>query len=183
MTDTAHTDHTPTTTKPRRAWLWPGIVVGMLCVHTFGILIVVFIATSDPSQAVVPDYHAKAVNFDREQAQRRASEALGWTCQADASQSPDLRGQRAVRLSLRDAKGEPLTGATVSLDAFHHARANKLVHAELTESAPGEYTAVMSMQRDGLWTLAVDVKLGDDHFISNIDKHVGAFVLPKRSDP
>ena len=96
--------HAPNTTGTRkRAWLWPSIIIGMLGVHTIGCLIVVYIATSDPSHAVVPDYHSKAVAWDEHQALARASSQLGWTCTIQTALEPDMLGQRSVRISLRDA--------------------------------------------------------------------------------
>ena len=172
----------PNDVKPRRrAWVWPSIIVGMLSVHTISCLIVVFIATGDPSQAVVADYHTKAVNWDQTQAQVRRSEALGWACEIETSLVADRMGQRTVRLSLRDAADEPLTGAAVTLDMFHHVRANQVVHAELKESTPGEYVALASMRRDGLWTFALEVKLGEIDFTAHIDQQVGENVWRQRS--
>lgn len=159
--------------KRRRAWLWPGIVIGMLSVHAAGCLIVALIATSDPSQAVVPDYHAKAVAWDEHRAQQRASAALGWACTIETAMRADMLGQRGVRVSLRDADGGPLTGAAVTVTAYHHARANQVTDMKLDEATPGEYAAMMSMRRAGLWTFNVQAKHGGDDFTAEVNQQVG----------
>jgi nitrogen fixation protein FixH len=157
----------------KRAWLWPGIIIGILGVHTIGCLIVVYIATSDPSHAVVPDYHNKAVAWDQQQAQARASLRLGWTCTIETSLAADMFGQRTVRISLRDADDKSLTEAEVKLRAYHHARANDVSEAEFKEGAPGEYVATVDMKRPGLWGFDVEVIHGDDNYTTEVDQQVG----------
>jgi nitrogen fixation protein FixH len=160
--------------KRSPAWVWPAIIIGMLAVHTLACLVVVFIATSDPSHAVIPDYHAKAVAWDEHRAKLRASGELGWACTIEAALAADLMGQRAVRVSLRDAAKQPLTGAAVKLTSYHHARANDVNEAEFKEGAPGEYVAMVDMRRDGTWRFDVAVTRGDDSFSAEIDQRVGS---------
>ncbi len=157
----------------KRAWLWPGIIIGMLGVHTIGCLIVVYIATSDPSHAVVPDYHSKAVAWDQHQAQARASLRLGWSCTIETSLAADMVGKRTVRISLRDGEGQPLTEAQVKLSTYHHARANDVINAVFSEGAPGEYVATLDMKRPGLWAFDVEVIRGDDIYTTEVDQQVG----------
>ena len=38
-----------------RPWLWPAIIIGVLSVHVIGLVLVVLIATRDPSFAVEPN--------------------------------------------------------------------------------------------------------------------------------
>jgi nitrogen fixation protein FixH len=160
-------------TEHRRAWLWPGIVIGMLTVHTLSGLIVVFIATSDPSHAVVPNYHEKAVAWDEQRAQQRAGEALGWTTQIEVALAADTLGQRTVRASIRDADGKPLTGASVTVKAYHHARANTIIEAQLKEAAPGQYIATMDLRRPGLWAFGVETSRGDESYLYTVNQQVG----------
>jgi len=159
--------------KPGRYWLWPGIVVGILLTHTVCCLVVVYIATSDPTHAVIPDYHEKAVAWDAIRADALASEQLGWACTIETAAGADLLGERSLRLSLKDARGEPVSGATVSLEGYHHARANDTVLADLKEGAPGEYVAMLKMRKPGLWRFDVKAKWGEDVFVQQIDQPVG----------
>jgi len=157
----------------RRAWVWPGIIIGMLSVHTLGCLIVVFIATSDPSHAVVSDYHAKAVAWDEQQAQQRASDALGWTTRIEVSLAADVFGQRTVRISISDADDKPLTNTAVTVNAYHHARANQVIESQPKESAPGEYLATMDMKRPGLWAFSIETRRGKAFYRYTTDLQVG----------
>lgn len=165
----------------KRAWLWPGIIIGILTVHTIGCLIVVYIATSDPSHAVVSNYHAKAVAWDQHQAQARASTQLGWSCSIETAMQADMLGQRTVHISLRDADDQPLTKAQVKISTYHHARANDISEAEFNEGTPGEYTATVHMKRPGLWGFDVMVVHGDDTFTAQIDQQVGPRTRSPRS--
>ena len=92
------------------AWIWPTIVVGMLGMQIILCSVAFFVATSDPSQAVVHDYHTKALAWDEHMAGLRAGEALGWSVELVVAESADMLGDRTIRLSLKDAQGGPLTG-------------------------------------------------------------------------
>ncbi len=159
--------------KPGGAWIWPSIVLGLLAMQAVICFAAVFVATSDPSHAVVSDYHAKAVAWDQQMDERRAGETLGWQSQLDIALKADMLGDRITRLSLQDAQGGPLTGAAVTVSAFHHARANQVVEAELNETAPGEYLAQMKMRKAGLWELAFVVSRGEDVYRFSIKQQVG----------
>ncbi len=174
MNESSPVDKNEARPKRRRAWLWPGIVVGMLSVHTVGCLIVVFIATSDPSHAVVSDYHAKAIAWDQQRAQQRHDAALGWTTTIDVALAADMLGQRTVRVSIRDAEDKPLADAVTTLAVYHHARAKTIIEAQAKEAAPGEYIATMDMRRPGMWTLSVAVQRGEELFHYTTDQQVGA---------
>ena len=60
--------------------IWVLIVVGLLSTHLICILVMVRIA-SRANDGVIPDYYRQATNWDSTQAQRRASEKLGWRVQ------------------------------------------------------------------------------------------------------
>ncbi len=156
------------------AWVWPAIVVGMLGVQIIICTISFFVATSDPSQAIVRDYHTKALAWDEHMAELRAGEALGWNVALVVAESADMLGDRTVRLSLKDAQGEPLTGASVSVVAFHLARASQVVEAELKEAAPGEYVTQMKMRKAGLWELGFVARRGEDVYPFTLKQQVGA---------
>lgn len=173
MTEPHNTSTQNVANTHKLAWLWPGIIIGMLGVHTIGCLIVVYIATSDPSHAVVPDYHSKAVAWDQQQAQARASLRLGWSCTIETSLAADMFGQRTVRISLRNANDEPLTDAQVKLRTYHHARGNDVSEPEFKEGAPGEYVATVDMKRPGLWGFDVEVMHGDEVYTTEVDQQVG----------
>lgn len=157
-----------------RAWVWPAIVIGLLSLQVVICLAAYIVATSDPSQVVVSDYHSKALAWDEHMAELRAGEALGWRAELVVSQEADMLGDRTVRLSLKDAQGEPLNGASVGIRAFHFARANIIVEADLKEAAPGEYVTRMKMRKTGRWELAFVVRRGEDVYPFTLQQQVGS---------
>lgn len=157
-----------------RAWVWPAIVIGLLSLQVVICLAAYIVATSDPSQVVVSNYHSKALAWDEHMAELRAGEALGWRAELVVSQEADMLGDRTVRLSLKDAQGEPLTGASVGVSAFHFARANKIIEADLQEAAPGEYVARMKMRKTGRWELAFVARRGEAVYPFTLQQQVGA---------
>jgi len=145
-----------------KAWVWPGIVVALLFMQVLICVVGYLMANSDPSQVVVSNYHEKALAWDQHMAKLRAGEALGWKAELDIARDADMLGDRTVRLSIKDADGEPLTGAAVRVEAFHFSRADQVVQAELKEAAPGEYLASMKMRKTGRWDLDFVVQKGQD---------------------
>lgn len=158
---------------PRGAWVWPAVVVGLLSLQVVICTAAYFVATSDPSQVVVSDYHSKALAWDEHRAEQRAAEALGWQHELDIAREADMLGDRIVRLSLLDADGQALTDATVRVQAYHFARANQVVQADLKEVSPGMYVVQMNMRRPGRWAMTFDVTRGDDHCPITVQPQVG----------
>jgi hypothetical protein len=71
-----------------------------------------------------------------------------------------------VRLDvqLRDRAGHELTGALVSIKAFHNARAMHILSSDLSEPAPGHYTAVIPAHRPGLWEVRLEAHHAGQRF-------------------
>lgn len=155
------------------AWKWPTIVIGLLSLQIVICMVAFFVATADPSQVVVNNYHTKALAWDEHRAEQRAGEALGWHTELDIAEQADMLGDRTVRLSMKDAEGQPLVGATISVRAYHFARANQPVQAEMTEAAPGEYIVSMNMRKPGRWELTFDVTRGEDRYPIILQQQVG----------
>lgn len=158
----------------RGAWVWPAIVIGLLSLQVVICTVAFFVATADPSQVVVSNYHAKALAWDEYRAEQRAVAVLGWQTGVEVSPEADMLGDRTLRFSLNDAKGEPLTGARVSVITCHFARANQLIEADLTEAAPGQYVARINMRKPGRWSLTFDVTHGENHYPITLEQQVGS---------
>jgi len=173
-----HPDSKPA--RPKRYWLWPGIIVGMLLTHTLVMLIFVMVATGDPSHAVIPDYHEKAIAWDDHQAQLAHNEKLGWACEITTDATADILGQRTLTATLTDANGQPITDAKVRLQSYHHARANQVLDEPLEQDKPGVYSALLKMRRDGLWAFELIAVRDDDTFVYQADQQVGPrpYVMP-----
>src|SRR3954466_7927827 len=100
-----------TPTRKFRYWPWPLIVVGLLLGHVSIMVTAVILATGDKSFAVLPNYYEKAVNWDKNQAELRASEKLGWQVTLVPSPDVDPAGHRSLMLTLADATGHAVADA------------------------------------------------------------------------
>jgi nitrogen fixation protein FixH len=155
----------PVTRKPRH-WKWPLIVVGLLLGHISIMVTAVVLATSDKSFAVLPDYYQKAVNWDRSQADLRASEKLGWQVILVPSPEVDPTGHRTVTLTLSDAAGQPIANADVEVSAYHQARPNEMIQATFHTDASGQASQALAMRREGFYQIGITARAGTQRFVT-----------------
>lgn len=139
-----------------RGWQWPWIVVGLLTANALAVLLLIVAASGDPSHAVEPDYYAKGLAWDAEQAKARAAERLGWRL-ALAVVPARHAGHRRVEIRLVDRAGRPLDGARLRLEARQLARASEVLRSALTAGDGASYVATLPLRRRGLWELRVVV--------------------------
>jgi nitrogen fixation protein FixH len=150
----------------RKEHIWPTIVVCMLGAYvTFGV-VAARIASHDPNYAIEPDYYRKAVTWDSTMAQRRENVALGW--QVTPSLGPVGGTRTAFALELRDAGGERVNGAQVSVEARQVAHAEDVVRATLRADSTGVYVARMPIVRAGLWEMRVVAARGVERFATSV---------------
>lgn len=160
------------TASRRRSWLWPGGIIALLCLHAVGMVVVVFIATRDPSFAVEPNSYRKAVAWDSSRARLLASDTLGWTATVKAQPAVDLLGRRRVTCELKDNQGLPIVAATVRLELFHHARAADRQQVTLTAEDHGVYSALVPMKRTGTWEIRISARRGDELYSTVLTEDV-----------
>lgn len=154
--------------------LWVGLVAGLLLAQIVMCAVAATLATGDPSSAVVPGYHDRALRWDETVATERASDALGWGIDIAPSMTADVLGRRDVTVAIRDRSGAPVGGAAVEAAIFHHVRAGEVREVSFHETAdPGTYAATTEMRRDGLWEFRTEANRGDERFVSTriIDLH------------
>jgi hypothetical protein len=150
---------------------WPALIVGALVLHVVASLVTVFIATSNPSYAVEEDYYQKALAWDERRAQERYSRELGW--QLIVEVAPAAAGSDPTLVArLADGNGQPLTGARVSVAAFHNARADQILRAELAATGGGAYACPLAMRRSGVWELRFVVDRGGERFTHTVRRHL-----------
>jgi len=164
----------PVAAATSKDWRWPAGIVALLALHMGAMGIVVFIATRDPSFAVEPQSYKKAVAWDQTRAQQQASNSLGWTVNADISDTFDPLGRRHITCHLTDAYGTAVMAATVKLDAFHHARASERLAATLEPGPAGMYRVDLPMRRAGLWELRIVAQRGIERFDTVISHEIPA---------
>lgn len=147
----------------KRGTLWPLAVAGILGLTVAGNIWLIRIANADPSFAVEENYYQRGVKWDDEMAQRARNTELGWRLLATLS--PIQAGHGAdLHVALSDSSIVPIDHASVVVRAVHVARARDPVEVTLRASAPGEYRAVVPIERAGLWELRIDVNRGADRF-------------------
>lgn len=149
----------------KRGMGWPIGITVILGLTVAANIWVMRVANDDPSFAIEPDYYKKAVQFDSTMASERRSAALGWTATSSIV-TVDAKGA-TVTVTLRDAQQQPVTGASVRIAALANARANTILSANLTETAPGQYSAPLAAQRPGQWEVRVDATRGTDRFVAS----------------
>jgi nitrogen fixation protein FixH len=159
---------------------WPIIVISLLSVHLLLMLLVAAIATRDRSFAVIPDYYRNAIEWDQRQAQRRASEALGWKLTIEPSEQIDPLGRRAIRFTLTDAQGRRVEAAFLDVSCFHHAHARDVVRVTLSATEPGRFAATLPMRYPGFWQFDIKATARDQMFTTSITHYVNTQTIAKR---
>lgn len=154
------------TPAPARTWLWPGLVIGLIVMQAALAGTLLVCATNDPSFAVEPNYYRRALNWDAEAAQRRASDALGWTLSLEVAPTANVVGEREVRFRLHDRAGAPVNDAHLDVVAFHHARGSERIGLMPTEKGAGEYACAAPLRKAGAWEFRVRALRGVDQFIA-----------------
>lgn len=150
----------------RSEWKWPLGISAVLGLSVIVNLAVMAVAGSDPSFAVEPDYYQKAVDWDRHAARQAASDALGWKAEIALEPGPSPR----LNVNLLDETGLPVEGATVSIEAFHIARAADIIKSEMKEEAGNRYAAPLAIPRPGIWEFRLAASRGNDRFETVVRK-------------
>jgi nitrogen fixation protein FixH len=148
--------------SPAKAW--PLAIVGVLVV-TVAANVLLFAAANDPGASVVErDYYRRALDWDRTQAERARSAALGW--RTGATFRGVAPGRAHLELILRDGAGAPVTGARVEVEGVHNLAADRPQRWVLEETTPGLYAADANVPLAGRWELDVTATRGADRFVS-----------------
>lgn len=93
--------------------------------------------------------------------QRGAESADGFTASLSVAPDPPRVGIAQVTVSLRDAAGQPVTGAQVELEGtMSHAGMTPVI-AAATEDMPGMYRADLDFTMAGDWIIIVRATLAD----------------------
>lgn len=150
---------TPAASQRRRFWPWPGMIFALLGINISIVGLTAFLALSDSSFAIEPDYYRKAMQWDQTALQRERNSELGWTVE-----SPPSPAGLPVVLRLRDRDGAAVSGAKVEVIAFHNAHAGDRLQTTLSEIEPGMYRSNEALIRTGQWQLRIVAQRGDELF-------------------
>ncbi len=157
--------------KPLR--LWPGMVFGLIGLNVSVVAVTLYLAHSDASFAVEPDYYQKALAWDESTRIAAQSADLGWKAVLEVSPSGPAR-EPWVSLRLTDRQGVPVADARVEVTAFASARASERRKITLREVAPGLYSAALAGAQAGAWEFAISADKGADRFQKNIETSIAA---------
>ncbi|RAL23108.1 hypothetical protein DL240_09505 [Lujinxingia litoralis] len=109
---------------------WPGFIIVILAIAMGSGMSIIFASASDGGPRIVPDYYAKAVDWDETQATRRAADELSWTVALRLDEG-------LAEVAVRDAQNQPL--ALTGTAQFRLA-------SQIEPDAPLELTAHPTLQ-------------------------------------
>jgi nitrogen fixation protein FixH len=146
--------------------LWPGFLIVLIASIVVMNVVMLIVASSDPSFAVDPAYYENQWRGGATDNNQR----LGWS--AEVAVEP--AGDRALlRARILDDDGQPIEGALVSASVFHKAEASHALRAELAPLADGGYVAPLQLERPGTWACRLTVHRADDTFVTVKEFEVG----------
>jgi nitrogen fixation protein FixH len=145
--------------------IWTGIILSFFLIQAVIWTVAFSITANDRSHVVLADYDQKSLNWDKEQAVRRASLALGWQSVLTVDTTGDIRGNRVLTLTLHDRAGQPVDVAAIDLSAFHRGQAADVQQLRLKRIGPGEYATTVRVRKSGQWQFTGSVRNEDDEFL------------------
>ena len=151
-----------TETQARRFWL---TVICLILGSNIGMgFFAIYLANSDPSQAVIPNYYRKGLEWDKTKELLSSSENLGWTIHVAISPDSANASHRTIRLTVLDRHGKTIEKANGELILFHHAHATQIQELALTEIYSGVYECHAEMAASGNWDMALELTQGESEF-------------------
>jgi nitrogen fixation protein FixH len=148
--------------RRRAARRWIIIPVGLIVTQMSIVIVMMYIATSDPTFAVEPHYYEKALAWDATAAQNQTNQRLAWRTEVTASVDESGAGQLRVRLTNSDAL--PLDGAAISAELFANTNARARAAFDLVPRGDGVYAARAAFDRSGMWECRLVVNRGPETF-------------------
>lgn len=157
-----------------RSVRWPAVVGVLLAGHVTLLVGAAMMAFTIPGAFVAPRGYERALEWDRVQADRRASDALGWSLNATVGPAGGPLGwQRDLELRLADADGQPVAGAGATLRLYHHADAAAVLDRSVVLDDAGVWSAKLPLRKPGLWRLELSAVRGVDRYVREADLWVG----------
>ena len=164
------TDHhklAPESQERRSARFWSFFILALMAINLLVALVAIVIAVGDPSFQPVPSYGENGVDWETQKKLQERSDALGWTVNVERGSQKDQ-----IQILLTDSTGNPVTGASGSVRAYHFTRAGESVTAAAIESKiqPGLYIATVDVSKDGRWQVALRfTRTEKEHFVWDHD--------------
>ncbi len=150
--------------------VWVTAVVGLLSLQVIGGVTTVMLAVGDPTGAIIPNYHSKAVNWDSTRRALQMTDELGLAIRADATISPVDSSKRTLLVEVFDREQQPVTQFRLHAKVFHHARGSEVHSVALDEAQPGVYVASTSLSQAGMWQLELQIE--GEHGIAAVSQEM-----------
>lgn len=162
------------TARPRHhTWKWPLIVVGLLVAHVTGMMTAVTIATRDKSFIVLPNYYQKALEWDQRKSALAAADKLGWERRITLGDFDASHQTRLIRIEMVDRNRQPLEGLSISITAAPEKHPDRFQTLQLTSQSPGSYVGHLKVTQTDVWSVDIDAKRGNEHYVSNAKPWIG----------
>jgi nitrogen fixation protein FixH len=142
--------------RARRFWV--SLIVGLLGLQVLIGFGSIWLSLGDPTVAVVPNYHQKALDWDTTRRARQLTKTLGWQISPIVGVLDPDKHQRLVRIAIRDRSGKVVSNLNVSAQVYHHARGANIHELRFTETDPGYYEAAAGLAEAGLWELQLQME-------------------------
>lgn len=140
---------------------WVSLIVGLLGLQVLAGIGTVYLATNDPTVAVIPNYYQAGLDWDVKRRSLNQFQALGWQCEVQIDSVDTELQQRTFKVLVRDSNALPVADLRVTAKVYHHARGTDVHRLILDQTQPGEYVAIARLIQAGLWQ--VDLSLEGDH--------------------
>ena len=144
--------------------LWPGMLFVLIGAVVVLDVTMIVVAGSDPAF----DVKRGAENGDAawgEQRERDArARALGWRIEPHVT---SRAGAIDFYVTVTNGDDAPLTGADVSVEAFHNARPRDVATMDVPRLADGRFTAALAAERQGRWRYRLVITRGEDQIITD----------------
>jgi nitrogen fixation protein FixH len=135
------------------AFKWGTFVVLLLGSQVAIGVVAIFLAGSDPTVAVVPGYHKKALMWDESVQLRQSSQELGW--KVELRVLPGLNSSR-LQWTVTDREGDEVDRLHGRVVMFHHARAGEPIEFRIEDKLDG-----IELDREGYWQVEMTLDAND----------------------
>jgi hypothetical protein len=142
--------------RARRRWV--SAIVGLLGLQVVIGIGSVLLAVGDPTVAIVPNYHQKALDWDATQRAQHLTHKLGWDVIPLIGLASPETGHRLVRIAILDGQQQPVTDLNLSAKIYHHARGTEVHELRMVETDPGYYEATIGLRESGMWQLQLQIE-------------------------
>ncbi len=150
--------------------LWPGMIFALLGLNACVVAVTLYLAHSDRSFAVEPEYDRKALAWQETAEQQARNRELNWNVDVEIGAMGAVG--RYLTVKLVDPTAEPVPGAAISAIVFHNARPAQRLSIAFTEESPGVYGATAPLDRPGIWHFDLRASAGPNVYTATLERSV-----------